>query len=408
MSQYPFPLAEPGDTGRPPRWPEPWQVPAIEARRLEALSRRPRRLAVVDSHFPWLVSGFRYHEAEEILRRRPDTLFFSLYRLTDPFPTVVQALERFPTLAAASGVTDIYMVFLNLAAGILGLEGRSGFPGVPGARSDISLRPTLDRWNIRSHVTLYPGGGLFPHTDPAVLVELGRSCASVFTSVPAVKAAIPEAMDTVVPVPGDFYCWRDRPAGESLRLVFVGDDRPRKGMSTLIDALADLGTGFRLDVVGPQDRHATRLAGFGARCHGWLEPDQLREVLWASDVVVSPATWDRPEDGVDIETGMVDGFPTTAARDAMLSGCCLVGSNPLADYSLLSPGRDYIDVAERQPGALVDALWALRRDPARRQRIAASGARVLRDRCDVSVVVGAKLDRMGLGTAPERVAETGA
>jgi hypothetical protein len=106
-----------------------------------------------------VISGFRYHEAEEILRRRPDTLFFSLHRLTDAFPAEVHPLAIFPTVAPAAGVTDVHVVFLNFAASILGIEGRPDIPSVPGARRDISLRGTLQQWGIRTHTTLYPGVG---------------------------------------------------------------------------------------------------------------------------------------------------------------------------------------------------------------------------------------------------------
>src|SRR5207248_9953556 len=128
LSGWQFPLADPGDPGRPPKPPGVLRRPLVRAARTAARRRQAGRLAVLDTHFPWLISGFRYHEAEEILRRRPDTLFFSLFGLTDPFPAPVHPLASFPERAAAAGVTDVYLVFLNFAAGILGVEGRPGVP----------------------------------------------------------------------------------------------------------------------------------------------------------------------------------------------------------------------------------------------------------------------------------------
>jgi glycosyltransferase involved in cell wall biosynthesis len=254
----------------------------------------------------------------------------------------------------------------------------------------------MERFGMRAHVSIYPGGGLFPGTAPSLLAEIGRRCATVFTSAPEVMDAVPGTVPTEVPVPGAYYTCRQHHDAEQVRLVFVGDDRPRKGLVTLLDAMARLGPGFRLDVVGPHERHADRLATAGARCHGWLSPKRLREVLWECDVVVSPATRDLPEDGYG-DTGVVDGFPTTAARVAMLAGCCLVGSNPLSDHTLLRPGQEYVEVPERDPAALVDALESLSADSERRRSIAARGARVVRERCDAAVVVAAKLAAMGLG-----------
>ena len=349
---------------------------------------------MVDSHFPWLLSGFRYHEAEEFLRRRPDTLFFSLFRLTDPFPTAVHSLASFPTVAPAAGVTDIHLVFLNWAAGVLGVEGEPEFPSVPGARADVSLSEPLERWGILAHSTLYPGGGLFPDTDASVIAEVAQRSANVFTTVPRVADIVPDAIPTSVPVPARFYWHEPREEAGDLRLVFVADDRPRKGLKTLLDAIPQLGTGFHLDVVGPHERHETRLKAAGAELHGWLSPARLREVLWTSDVIVAPATRDLAEDGYG-DTGLVDGFPTTAARVAMVAGCCLVGSNPTSDYSMLKPGIDYVEVPERDPDALASTILALRADPARRRRVACHGAESIRLHCDVSAVVALKLERMG-------------
>jgi glycosyltransferase involved in cell wall biosynthesis len=354
-----------------------------------------RRLAVVDSHFPWTVSGFRYHEGEEFLRRRPDTLFFSLYEMTDPFPTRVYPLAEFPTRAAAAGVTDVYMVFFNWAAGILGVAGPDGFREIAGAREDISLLPAMTRWGMRAHVTIYPGGGLFPDTPKSAVEEIARRSATIFTTVDEVAEVVPNAIRTTVPVPGDFYGFRSRRLTRRPRLVFVGDDRPRKGLGTLLDAMELAGCDYELDVVGPHERHLDRLVRLGARLHGWLEPEELRKVLWECDVVVAPATVDRPEDGYG-DTGVIDGFPTTAARVAMLTGCCLVGSNPSADTSLLQPGLHYLEFPERDPAGLAHVLQQLATDDDLRARIATAGAEMLRSQCDVGRVVVAKLEHMGL------------
>ena len=110
------------------------------------------------------------------------------------------------------------------------------------------------------------------------------------------------------------------------------DDRPRKGLRTLLDAYERIGRGphadrFHLDLAGPAERHVQGLANGRLTLHGWLQPDALAELFRRCDVVVAPATADRPEDG-EGDTGMVDGFPSTSVRSAMATGCLLVGSNP--------------------------------------------------------------------------------
>ena len=111
MSGYPFRLADPDDQGRAPVPPGPANRISIPVRRLMAGAGSRRRLAVVDSHFPWVVSGFRYHEGEELLRQRPDTLFFSLYRMTDPFPTRVSTCRVSDTSPCSWGNGRIHGVF---------------------------------------------------------------------------------------------------------------------------------------------------------------------------------------------------------------------------------------------------------------------------------------------------------
>src|ERR1700730_14542422 len=73
-----------------------WRLARLRAPRRLQNTRQGRRLAYVDDVFPWMLSGFRYHEAHAIWELRPDTLFFSLWDLTDPFPAPVHRLTDFP------------------------------------------------------------------------------------------------------------------------------------------------------------------------------------------------------------------------------------------------------------------------------------------------------------------------
>ncbi len=125
---------------------------------------RGRRLAYVDSHFPWRRSGFRYADALALHEARPDTVFFSMYEMRDPFPAPVLPLAQFPRLAPTLGVTDVYGVFLGFMAGILGLH-RDDSRG-PAAIEGLDLSGVIRRENMRTHAGLYPGGGF-------VLTEAG-------------------------------------------------------------------------------------------------------------------------------------------------------------------------------------------------------------------------------------------
>jgi glycosyltransferase involved in cell wall biosynthesis len=137
------------------------------------------------------------------------------------------------------------------------------------------------------------------------------------------------------------------------------------------------------------------MAALGVTRHGWLSPEELRDVVSAADVVVSPATHDLPTDGYG-DTGLADGFPTVATAVAMLTGCAMVGSNPIGDHFLLRRGDDYVEVPERDPAALAAAIENLRADTDDLARLARTGAATLRERADAVVIARSKLAHMGL------------
>jgi glycosyltransferase involved in cell wall biosynthesis len=144
---------------------------------------------------------------------------------------------------------------------------------------------------------------------------------------------------------------------------------------------------------GDGEHHRYQVGNPRVVWHGWLPPDELARVFRAADVIVAPATRDLPEDRAG-DTGMVDGFPSTAARSAMAADCLLVGSNPEGDRRLLTPERDYVEVPERDPEALARALVALLDAPARVRTTSQHGAERVRACCDARAVVAAKLAAM--------------
>jgi glycosyltransferase involved in cell wall biosynthesis len=392
---YPFPFASSEQeasipTDQPARG---WRPSTILG---AARRRRGRRLAVVDTHFPWQISGFRYSEFLELYRCRPDTLFFSMYELNDPFPVRAIPLGEFPRVALRAGITDVYLVFLNIAIAILGLHDEPGAADVEGVHP-ISLRRTLEALRIRVHAHLYPGGGLLTVTPPSLVRAVGERCTTVFTNVDEVERVVPHAHFVPMLVGADAYPFRAREPGESLRLVFVGDDRPRKGIRTVIEAFNLLPEGFELDIVGPNERYSDLVRRPGCRFHGWVEPTDLVELYWRADVFVSPSAMETEDEAA---IGMIDGFPTTAAAEAMAAGCALVGSNPRQEFRGLRPEREYIEIPERDPEALARALLDLRADRERIARIAVQGAARVRE-FSTEVVVPWKLEVMGLGRRKE-------
>lgn len=73
-------------------------------------SHTNRRLAVIDTKFPWKLSGFRYWENFNIFEQRPDTLFFATEPNDDYFPSKVYPFSDFMKVAVSEGL-QMYIVF---------------------------------------------------------------------------------------------------------------------------------------------------------------------------------------------------------------------------------------------------------------------------------------------------------
>jgi glycosyltransferase involved in cell wall biosynthesis len=395
IASYDVPVAD----GRAPR-PEP-----VWARRGEGRLRtlagqaqrrtRGRRLAYVDSHFPWQRSGFRYADAAALHRLRPDTVFFSMYELTDPFPAPVLPLAQFPRLAPALGITDIYGVFLDFMAGVLGLRRHTAHE--PGVIEGLDLSGVLARLEIRSHVGLYPGGG-FVATEEGFEAarQLVATADTTFSWSPALLRAVDGVIE-IAPAIIDtgFYAeirheFGDRP----LELLFVADDKPRKGLGVALRALERLDDApVHLHVVGPHEPAQWTGPAERVTFHGWLGRDALRGLHQRCHVFLSPVSAESPDDAKG-DGGITDGFPTAAASEAMSSGLLLCSANPDADHRFLTPSQDYLEVAA-DAASFEDAIRAVLAGLEPAAALAASGAGAVRAHLDV--VQGARMRLAAMG-----------
>ena len=374
----------------------PWRMAAPRLRR-----RRRRRLAYLDSTFPWERSGFRYHEALAIRNLRPDTMFFSLWELNDPFPSPVYPLADFPVIAPAAGITDAYAVFQLFLAGLCGLNPSGSNPPNPFEGPDLTR--VLRRAGIRLHGSIYAGGG-FTVTEHG-LAE-ARAIAERLTTTFSYVPEMLEGVAGVTPEAGawtetEFYAqsserW-DRP--RPLVCLFAADRARRKGMDVVIRAFAELDADdFHLHVAGPHEHRRDELPHDIATFHGWCTPAQLRDLHRQSHVFVSPVSVEAAGPAGSF-MGVVDGFPTQAARDAMSSGCLLVSANPQSDHRVLQPGIHYVDCMA-DAATLRATLLALRDDRVLMRRVATAGSDRVRDQFDVRRGAAFKLSCMGL--LPER------
>lgn len=357
---------------------------------------RGRRLAYIDSHFPWRRSGFRYADALALHEARPDTVFFSMYEMTDPFPARVLPLAQFPRLAPSLGVTDVYGVFLGFMGGVLGVH--PGYRREPSVTDGPDLSEVLRRHRIRVHAGLYPGGGFtLTETGFADACRLVAAADQVFSWIPSALERLPGVtpIDAAL-IDTAFYSQTTRDfAARPLELLFAADARPRKGLDVALAAVRELGDApVHLHVVGPHTPEPEVVAAGRVTFHGWLEPDALRDLHRRCQVFVSPVRSEEPgDDGGD--GGVTDGFPTAAACEAVSSGLLLMTANPEADHRAMRPGTDHVEV-DATPAAVGQAIESVLADPHAAAAVAASGARRVRERFDVRRGASTRLTLMGL------------
>lgn len=325
----------------------------------------------------------------------PDTLFFSLWKLHDPFPAPVHPLATFPKLAPRAGITDAYAVFQSFLEGLVGLRP----PGAePNPFAGLDLRATLSTARISLHGAIYPGGGFVPTAEGIEGVRiLASRLDTVFSYVPEIVAGVPEATpvdqaftDTRFYVPSIDRWEQARP----LVCLFAADSPPRKGINVVLRAFSGLDyRDWHLHVVGPHAHRDSELDSDLATFHGWLSPAALRDLHRQTHIFVSPVSREPPGPPGS-QQGVVDGFPTQSAADAMSSGCLLVSANPAADHRVLEPDVHYVKCAPN-PRALRETLLGVGSDMARARDIAAAGCGRVRSRMDVRRGVTAKLTHMG-------------
>jgi glycosyltransferase involved in cell wall biosynthesis len=375
--------------------------------RLRALIGQTRRmakgprLAYLDNHLPARRSGFFRSDALAFHALRPDTVFFSMYEMRDPFPAPVVPLAEFPRVAPTVGITDVYGVGLDFMAAIVGL----GAPGA-GARPDVikglDLSSVIRRDGLRVYACVgVAGGSTAIDSRLARVRSLVGAVDQVFDWSPLVTGEV----DGVIPIlPAVIETGYYQPRGHNfdsrpLEILFVADVTPPTGLDVALRMMVELDSEpVHLHVVGPHDPRV--LGGDRATFHGSLERDELRALHRRCNVFVSPMSSGGPDDaGGDGE--ITDGFPTGAAAEAMSSGLLLISVNPDADCSQLRPDIDFLERLA-DPFAFAEAVREVIRNPARAATIAATGARRVRERFDVRVGVAERLALMNLDTQASR------
>jgi glycosyltransferase involved in cell wall biosynthesis len=180
-----------------------------------------------------------------------------------------------------------------------------------------------------------------------------------------VRATVPNACVEVLGGAVDRAVFR--PAAEpgpSNRIAFVGRLVTEKGIWTLIEAMGRLSVPAQLDIVGegpllPAVRATVERAAIPTRVNllGYLPPEQIREVLIRSSLLVVPSIWQEPL-GLVILEAMACGVPVVASSVGGIPEIVQHEANGL----LVEPG---------DPGALSHAMNRILLDAPLRGRLRA-------------------------------------
>jgi glycosyltransferase involved in cell wall biosynthesis len=151
------------------------------------------------------------------------------------------------------------------------------------------------------------------------------------------------------------------------RLVYVGRMDDRKGIDTVVQALAQLPREACLTLVGRgDDRYRAQLEaladqlGVASRVRFRVaERADLAGVYRGADVVVFPSTWEEPFGLVPLE--------------AMACGTPVIATGTGGSGEFLAPGVNCLYFTPADPGSLTDAVQRLAQDGSLRRRLVESG-----------------------------------
>ena len=346
-----------------------------------------RRLAVIDALFPyWKQSGFRYHEFKEIFAQRSDTLFFSVSSQMDEFPSFIFPFAEFQSIVLTEGITDVYCVFLGFTLILLGEPTIYNSNYIPdfGINESLNIASFLKNNDINLHSTIYPGSIFAGENGLEFLRAAENGCKTIFTNTAEVLHSASSIIYQPVPINTNLYTPIDRDWSKPIQLVFSAHQGVRKGFPLLVEVFNKLDQSFHLHVIGDWEDHLHLFMNQNFTFYGRKNPEDLVTIYQQSHIFLNFSCSDK---------FALDGFPTTAALDAMATGCLLISTNPRKENLLLSSGDHYVEIVS-EASAVIDALDWVRTHATEAMQIATQGTSVVQNRCNVSKIVKSKLAYM--------------
>jgi glycosyltransferase involved in cell wall biosynthesis len=173
------------------------------------------------------------------------------------------------------------------------------------------------------------------------------------------------------------------PVGVSDTVLFVGRLVEKKGVDTLIDAMAILrqsAPGLELSVIGDGPARGdlekrARAAGIKVKFQGWLDEKKVRSAMRRASLLAVPS---RTAAGGDSE-----GLPTVI-MEAMALGVPVVATRHAGIPEIISDKVTGLLVPEADAGALADAILALKNEPELANRLRGEAYADVRARFDAN------------------------
>ncbi|MDR4346528.1 glycosyltransferase family 4 protein [Bacillus anthracis] len=219
---------------------------------------------------------------------------------------------------------------------------------MPGANPNLNIAAFLKENHIDLHTTVYPGGGLDPYTSVEFLNIVSKHCKTVFSNANEVLNTIPNSIYVPGIINTEFYHYNQKVSTKPIQMIFAAHNAERKGFPLLAQAFNKLDDQFHLHIVGNWENSLHLLTNNNYTFWGMLDLEKLKQLYEQSHVFISCSTKDK---------FAIDGFPTTAAADAMATGCILVSTNHRNDNRILKPGEDYLKIEADSNSILSNLFW---------------------------------------------------
>jgi glycosyltransferase involved in cell wall biosynthesis len=332
------------------------------------------RVAVVTSGFPRLSETFALNELLALRRRgllagvfatkpgdwsqvQPHVTGLRDVVTVLPDGDVDRQADAVAEQLAASGVTAVHGYFAHLPAAVAAAAAdRLGIPYGFSAHALDVRKVGRDELARRAR-------------GARGVVTCNRATAAALAAAGVGATLLPHGVDTT-----RFTARRGRTANGQLRVLAVGRLVEKKGFHVAVAAMAGLGAGVALRIVGSgADEGRLRTLSAGRDAVVFAGPRTHRELpaeYAAADVVVVPSVVDG--------SGDRDGLPNVVL-EAMASGAAVVASDVAAVPDAVEHEVTGLLVPPADPSALATALRRLQHDPvlcrrlgrAARQRVVA-------------------------------------